>query len=66
MTEENTVQIKKSRHALYEIVVPAFIENDTSIKVTGASEELDIDDTSIIVLTGANFRERRCMPLSVH
>lgn len=55
MTEENVINIIGGRHPLQELVVSAFIENDTTI-VGGDDEEMTSEKApSILLLTGANY-----------
>jgi DNA mismatch repair protein MSH5 len=53
VTEENVINIVGGRHPVQELVVPAFIENDTVLVGGGGPNE--IEAPSVLLLTGANY-----------
>ena len=53
MTEENVINIVGGRHPLQELVVSAFIENDTTLVGGGGGNEKE--GPSVLLLTGANY-----------
>ena len=55
MTDENVINIVGGRHPLQELVVPAFIENDTAIIGGDDSEVNEVKAPSVLLLTGANY-----------
>jgi DNA mismatch repair protein MSH5 len=55
VTEENVINIVGGRHPLQELVVPAFIENDTTISGGDDTEVNEIKAPSVLLLTGANY-----------
>jgi DNA mismatch repair protein MSH5 len=55
VTEENVINIVGGRHPLQELVVPAFIENDTMIVGGDDAEMNSLKAPSVLLLTGANY-----------
>lgn len=55
VTEENVINITGGRHPLQELVVPAFIENDTTIVGGDDTEMSSVKAPSVLLLTGANY-----------
>ena len=53
MTEQNVIKIVGGRHPLQELVVSAFIENDTTLVGGGGGNEKE--GASVLLLTGANY-----------
>jgi len=55
VTDENVVNIVGGRHPLQELVVPAFIENDTVLIGGDDAEVNEMKAPSVLLLTGANY-----------
>jgi DNA mismatch repair protein MSH5 len=55
MSEDNVIHIVGGRHPLEELVVPAFVENDTHIEGGRGLETANDSVASVLLLTGANY-----------
>jgi DNA mismatch repair protein MSH5 len=55
VTEDNVINIVKGRHPLQELVVPAFIDNDTCLAGGQERQEGEVTAPSVMLLTGANY-----------
>ena len=55
VTDDNIINIVGGRHPLQELVVPTFIENDTSL-VGGHDDDMNnMKAPSVMLVTGANY-----------